>query len=78
MPEFYLTQPEIYEGDTLLEAAPMFFKGLGLILGISAFIGLAAYYTNPLKVLNCINVDHLKTTSIFSVKISRIKRNGIK
>jgi|LakMenEpi03Aug12_release.lakeMendotaPanAssembly.Ray.scaffolds.fasta_scaffold217451_1 hypothetical protein len=69
MPEFYLTQPEVYEGDSLLEATPMLLKGVGLILGISTFIGLTAYYTNPLKVFMCKNIDNLKATSIFSVKV---------
>lgn len=50
MPEFFLTQPEVYEGDTLLEAAPMFVKGFGSFIGAALFLGSILYFTFPLRV----------------------------
>ncbi len=50
MPEFFLTQPEVYEGDTLLEATPMLLKGFGVLFGFATLFGLFSWLTNPIRV----------------------------
>lgn len=51
MPEFILTQPEIYEGDTLLQALPNFLLGWGTLFLAAGGVALILYLGNPTKVL---------------------------
>ena len=51
MSEFFLTQPEVYEGDTLLEASPMLLKGLGIWVGLALVVGSTLYLTSPFRVI---------------------------
>ena len=50
MPEFILTQPEVYEGDTILEAMPTFLHGVAYIFGGAFALGLLMYLVNPTRV----------------------------
>lgn len=50
MPEYILTQTEVYEGDTLLEATPMLLKGFSLLVGFAGLMGFVNWITNPPKV----------------------------
>lgn len=51
MPEFILTQPEVYEGDTLLEATPSLLKGWAVVFGFAFLFGFANWIVLPPKVL---------------------------
>ena len=50
MPEFILSQPEVYEGDTLLEASPMLLKGFLVFLSMAGLTGFFSYLATPPKV----------------------------
>jgi len=50
MSEFILTQPEVYEGDTITEALPSLVRHLGIVLVYVLGIGVIMYYINPTKV----------------------------
>jgi len=50
MSEFILTQPEVYEGDTITEALPSLVRHLGIVLVYVFGIGVIMYFINPTKV----------------------------
>jgi len=50
MSEFILTQPEVYEGDTIMEAFPSLVRHLGIVLVYVFGIGVIMYFINPTKV----------------------------
>lgn len=49
MPEFYLTEPEIYEGD-LVQALPQFFSVWGFLFGSAIAFSLFYELVNPTRV----------------------------
>ena len=51
MPEFVITQPEIYEGDSFAEYGPIFLKGWGLLFAVVTVFGFSWKLTGITRVL---------------------------
>lgn len=51
MPEFMITQPEIYEGDSFAEYGPTFLKYWGLLFAAAIVFGISGKLAGVTRVL---------------------------